>query len=204
MPVSSVADPGCLSRIRIFPSWIQGRKDSGSRIRIRINEFKYFNPKLFLGSRKYDPECSSRIHILIFIPIPDPGSRGQKRHRIPDPQHWYHTLSKKEMLNSADICRHSLRREERSAEPRLLMSPPPPPPTSTPLSSGGAKPRSSRLSLSRPAQNRGSSGSVPAAVQSPLQHQETPFQQQQEAPFQQQQEAQATLPDDDFQVSVCV
>jgi hypothetical protein len=21
-------------------------------------------------------------------PIPDPGSRGSKRHRIPDPQHW--------------------------------------------------------------------------------------------------------------------
>ncbi len=36
----SVADPGCLSRIRIFPSRIQGPKDSGSRIRIK--EFKYF------------------------------------------------------------------------------------------------------------------------------------------------------------------
>jgi hypothetical protein len=40
---SSVADPGCLSRIRFFPSWIQGQKDS--RIRIRIKEFKYFKPK---------------------------------------------------------------------------------------------------------------------------------------------------------------
>jgi hypothetical protein len=30
----SVADPRCLSRIRIFPSRIQDQKDSGSRIRI--------------------------------------------------------------------------------------------------------------------------------------------------------------------------
>jgi hypothetical protein len=38
--------------------------------RIRIKEFKYFNPKkkqkMVLSSRKYDPGCSSRI--------PDPGS----------------------------------------------------------------------------------------------------------------------------------
>jgi hypothetical protein len=38
--ICSVADPGCLSRIRIFsPSRIQGQKDSGSRIR------SIFNPK---------------------------------------------------------------------------------------------------------------------------------------------------------------
>jgi hypothetical protein len=45
--VSSVADPGFLSRIpeRIFPSRIQDQKYSGSRIRIRIKEFKYFNSK---------------------------------------------------------------------------------------------------------------------------------------------------------------
>ncbi len=56
------------SRIRIFPS------------RIRIKEFKYFNPKkLFLSSRKYDPCCSSRIQILIFYPSRIPES---KRHRI--------------------------------------------------------------------------------------------------------------------------
>jgi hypothetical protein len=41
----SVADPGCLSRIRIFPSRIQGQKDFGSRIRIRIKDFKYQVPK---------------------------------------------------------------------------------------------------------------------------------------------------------------
>jgi hypothetical protein len=43
----SVADPGCLSRIldpyfSIPGSRIQGQKDSGHRIRIRIKEFKYF------------------------------------------------------------------------------------------------------------------------------------------------------------------
>jgi hypothetical protein len=46
MPVKyySVAHPGCLSHLRIFPSWIQGQKIPGFRIRIRIKEFKYFNP----------------------------------------------------------------------------------------------------------------------------------------------------------------
>ncbi len=47
---------------------------SGSRIRIK--EFKYFNPKKwFLSSRKYDQGSSSRIRILTFYPsrIPDPG-----------------------------------------------------------------------------------------------------------------------------------
>jgi hypothetical protein len=59
--------------------------------RIRIKEFKYFNPKKtkkwflwFLSTRKYDPGCSSRIRKLIFYPsripelgvkkAPDPGS----------------------------------------------------------------------------------------------------------------------------------
>jgi hypothetical protein len=165
--------------------------------------------KLFPGSWKMirNFHSGSGIRILNFLlPIPDPGSSGKKaldpgsatlrRHQI---------LSKKEMFNAAYIYRHSQRREERSAEPRLLMSPPPPPPPSTPLSSGGTKPRSSRLSLSRPAQKRGSGGSVPAVDHTPLQQQqEAPFQQQEEAPFQQQQEAPTTLPDDNFQVSVCM
>ncbi len=59
-----------------------------SRFRIRIKEFKYFNPKKwFLRSRKHDPGCWSRIWILIFYSsrIPDHWSRGSKRHRIPDP-----------------------------------------------------------------------------------------------------------------------
>ena len=53
------------SRIRIFLSRIQALKDSGSRIRIRFKEFKYFlTQNMFLSSRKYDPWCSSRIRIF--------------------------------------------------------------------------------------------------------------------------------------------
>jgi len=78
-PNSSVADPGCLSRIRFFHlgSRIQGQKDSGSRIRIK--EIKYFlTLKLFLSSRKNNLGCSSRTWIFPPSRIPDPGSRGQK------------------------------------------------------------------------------------------------------------------------------
>jgi hypothetical protein len=69
-------------RIRIFPSRIQSQKDSGSRIwiRIRIKEFKFFNPKIVSKPRKYDPGCSSLIRILNFYPS-----------RIPDPQHCPYT-----------------------------------------------------------------------------------------------------------------
>jgi hypothetical protein len=45
-------------------SQIQGQKDSGSLILIRIKEF--LSPKIVSKSRKYDPDCSSRIRILIF------------------------------------------------------------------------------------------------------------------------------------------
>jgi hypothetical protein len=46
------------------------------------SKIKYFNPKLFQSSRKYNPGCLSRILIMIVYP-----SRIQetKRHRIPDP-----------------------------------------------------------------------------------------------------------------------
>ncbi len=62
---SIVADPGSLSRIRIFfPSQIHRK------------EFKNFKPKsCVLSSRKYDPGCTPRFRILIFLPIPDPGSK---------------------------------------------------------------------------------------------------------------------------------
>jgi hypothetical protein len=72
--VVSVADPECLSRIP-DPTFFHPRS------RIRIKEFKYFNlKKWFLSSRKYDPGCLSRIPDPdpYFLPIPDPGSRGQK------------------------------------------------------------------------------------------------------------------------------
>jgi hypothetical protein len=46
--------------------------------RIRVKEFKYFNPKKwFLRSRNYDPGCSSRIPDPDFYSsrIPDPGGQ---------------------------------------------------------------------------------------------------------------------------------
>ncbi len=65
--VISVTDPGCLSRILSFSI-----PDSHQRI-------KYFNPKKwFQSSQKLDLGCSSRIRILNFLPISDPGSRGAK------------------------------------------------------------------------------------------------------------------------------
>ncbi len=79
--MASVADPGCLFRIPIFSVPDPNFFHPGSRTRIK--EFKYVSPKkLFLSSRKYDPDCSSRIRILIFYPSLIQGSQ---RHRIPDP-----------------------------------------------------------------------------------------------------------------------
>jgi hypothetical protein len=78
-----------------FPSRIQVQKGSRSRIRIRIKELKYLTQKLFLSSRKYDQEYSSRIRILIFFPS---RIQGSKRHLIPDPKHW------KKCLDSACLC----------------------------------------------------------------------------------------------------
>ncbi len=77
MVITSVADPGCSSRI-LDPNfshlesririkefkYFNPKKWFLSRIRIRFKEFKYFKPKKwFLSSRKYDPGCSSRIRI---------------------------------------------------------------------------------------------------------------------------------------------
>jgi hypothetical protein len=79
----SVADPGPAGS-DFFPSRIPDPNCLHPGSRIRIKEFKYFmyfNPKKwFLNSRKYEPGCSSRIPDPDddFLPIPDPGSRGQK------------------------------------------------------------------------------------------------------------------------------
>jgi hypothetical protein len=75
---SSVADPGCLSRIpdRNFSIRDPILFHPGSRIRIK--NLSILTQKNFLSSRKYDPGYSSRVRILIFLPIPDNGSRGQK------------------------------------------------------------------------------------------------------------------------------
>ncbi len=65
---SSVADLGCLSRIKNIP--VPGSAS-------KKLTFKCFYPKkLFLSSRKYDPGCSSRIRILIFYPSRIKGSKG--------------------------------------------------------------------------------------------------------------------------------
>jgi hypothetical protein len=82
--ISSVADPGCLSRIPDPTFFHPGSRiptvsipDPGSRILIK--EFKYFNPKKakkwFLSSKKYDPGCSSRIPDPGVKKAPNPGSR---------------------------------------------------------------------------------------------------------------------------------
>ncbi len=89
--ITSVADPGLLSRIP-DPTFFH----TGSRIRTvsiadpgsSSKNLSILTPKKqknwFLSSKKYDPGCSSRIRMLTFS---HPGSRiqGLKRHRIPDP-----------------------------------------------------------------------------------------------------------------------
>ncbi len=99
--LSQIPDPS--SRTYKIPD--PGSQDLGSRIQIRIKEFKYLPKKLFLSSRKNDLGCSSRIPDLDFFPSrrigiffhpgsriwiffnPGSGSRimGSKKHRIPDP-----------------------------------------------------------------------------------------------------------------------
>ncbi len=70
---TGVADPGCLSRIRIFPI-----PDPHQRIKYLTQK------KWFPSSRKYDPGCSSRTWNPDpdpdFLPIPDPGVK-----KAPDP-----------------------------------------------------------------------------------------------------------------------
>jgi hypothetical protein len=95
-----------------FPSAF---RDPGSEFfhpgsRIRIKEFKYFNPKKwFLSSRKYDPGCSSRIRIRILTfypsPIPDPGVK-----KAPDPGSGSATLAVNQHSSRGSvICfKHSL------------------------------------------------------------------------------------------------
>ncbi len=81
------------SRILIFPFWISvpGTKRFGSQILIRVRVFKYFliqknvSRLSELWSGMFIPDPRSRIKILIFSPILDSGSRGQKGTGIPDP-----------------------------------------------------------------------------------------------------------------------
>jgi hypothetical protein len=96
-----VAEPGCLSRIRLFSIPDPTFFHPGYRIRIvpipdsasASEKCENSNPKKwFLSSKKYDPGYSSRIRILTFYPsririltfypsrIPDPGVK-----KAPDP-----------------------------------------------------------------------------------------------------------------------
>ncbi len=65
-PRSRIQDPNLF-----FPSRIKGQKDSGSQIRIRSKEVKFF---------MFFPDSD-----LYFLPIPDPGSRGLKDTRSQNP-----------------------------------------------------------------------------------------------------------------------
>ncbi len=67
MLVCSVADPGCLSRIRLFP--IQNPGSEFFHPGSASKNLSILTQKWFLSSRKYNPGCSSRIP-------------------YPDPQHW--------------------------------------------------------------------------------------------------------------------
>jgi hypothetical protein len=63
-----IPDPGS----EFCPYRIQGQKDFGIPDP-DLQNLSILTQKLFLSSRKYDPGCSSRIRILIFLPILDPG-----------------------------------------------------------------------------------------------------------------------------------
>jgi hypothetical protein len=81
--IGSVADPGFYPGSDFIPSRITDPNCFHPGSWIRIKELKYFNPKKwFLSSRKYDPNCLSRIRILTFYPS---RIQGSKRHPIPDP-----------------------------------------------------------------------------------------------------------------------
>ncbi len=90
----SVADPGCLSQIRLFSilyptffhpgSWTVSIPDPGSSSKNLSILTPKKAKKWFLSSKKYDTGCSSRIRMLTFS---HPGSRiqGSKKYSIPDP-----------------------------------------------------------------------------------------------------------------------
>ncbi len=86
--LSSVADPGCLSKIRIFFILDQNfsHPDPGfasKNLRILTQKIVCKLSEIWSGLFIPDPDPD-------FLPIPNPGSGWSKRHRIPDPdpQHW--------------------------------------------------------------------------------------------------------------------
>ncbi len=110
--VQRVADPG--SRSDFFPSRIPDPNIFYPGSRSASKNLSIFNTKnWFLCSRKYDPGCSSWDRIPYpdpgFLPIPDPGSRGQKgtgsRIRNTKYVEWLRCRTSKE----AQGCRKKLR-----------------------------------------------------------------------------------------------
>ncbi len=74
-----IPDPGS----EFILSWVPdpGKKEYGSRIRIKEFKYRILNPKKsFKALRKiiWDVHPGSWIQIRIFFSIPDPESRGQK------------------------------------------------------------------------------------------------------------------------------
>jgi hypothetical protein len=104
--------------VKSFDRWVSvSIPDPGSELspsRIRIKDFKYFNPKKwFLSYRKYDPGCSSRIRMLTFYPsrIPDQKGTGSRildsgsRIRIRNTAYigsWFADLSSHELIPEKD------------------------------------------------------------------------------------------------------
>jgi hypothetical protein len=79
--------------------------------RIRIKEFKYFNPKKwFISSRKYDPGYLSRIWIRILTFYPS-RIQGSKRY-VPDPGSATLNIEDKELDVGADVPGAGIEAEE--------------------------------------------------------------------------------------------
>ncbi len=95
--------PGSRIRICSIPvpdlgSGVKKIPDPGSRIRIRIKECKYFQPKkLFLSSRKYDPGSRSQISDQDLDFFTHPGFRIQRSKKAPDSGSGSATLDRKRL-----------------------------------------------------------------------------------------------------------
>ncbi len=72
-----IAEPGCLSRIRFFPFWIPGLKDSVSALK---NIGKYLTQKIVPRLSEIWSGMFLFIPDLDFLPIPDPWVK-----KAPDP-----------------------------------------------------------------------------------------------------------------------
>ncbi len=129
--MASVADPGCLSRMRIFSIPDPGSK----KFRIRIKEFIYLTQKIV---SKLFGNMSRVVHpgsgTWFFLSMPDPGSRGQK---APDHGSGPATLLIARCTKKLHSCYRVPGQSPAPPPPLALppspgpaLSPPPPPPRS--------------------------------------------------------------------------